>query len=51
MGAYLSKPEDLVRYGSATPEQLERLKEAVLSRKDVLIVGSSRSGKVKLVEA
>ncbi|ASJ09898.1 ATPase [Thermococcus sp. P6] len=51
MGVYLFKPEDLVRYGSATPEGLERLKEAILSRKDILIVGSSRSGKTKLVEA
>ncbi|WP_297503014.1 ATPase [Thermococcus sp.] len=51
MGVYISTPEDLVRYGSATEEQLETLKKALLERKDVLIVGSSRSGKTKLVEA
>jgi type IV secretory pathway ATPase VirB11/archaellum biosynthesis ATPase len=51
MGVYIFKPEDLIRYGSARPEQMEFLKEAILSRKDVLIVGSSRSGKTKLVEA
>ncbi|ASJ02207.1 ATPase [Thermococcus profundus] len=51
MGVYIFTPEDLVRYGSATEEQLEVLKEAILSRKDILIAGSSRSGKTKLVEA
>ncbi|ASJ06551.1 P-loop NTPase family protein [Thermococcus pacificus] len=51
MGVYIFTPEDLVRYGSATQEQLEVLKEAILAKKDVLIVGSSRSGKTKLVEA
>ena len=51
MGVYLFTPEDLIRYGSARPEQLEALREAVLGKKDILIVGSSRSGKTKLVEA
>jgi type IV secretory pathway ATPase VirB11/archaellum biosynthesis ATPase len=51
MGVYLFTPEDLIRYGSARPEQLEVLREAVLGKKDILIVGSSRSGKTKLVEA
>ncbi len=51
MGVYLFTPEDLIRYGSARPEQLEVLREAILGKKDVLIVGSSRSGKTKLVEA
>ncbi|WP_258083081.1 P-loop NTPase family protein [Thermococcus thermotolerans] len=51
MGAYIFTPEDLIRYGSATEEQFEVLKNAVLSRKDILVVGSSRSGKTKLVEA
>jgi len=51
MGVYIFTPEDLVRYGSATEEQLGVLKEEILNRKDVLIVGSSRSGKTKLVEA
>lgn len=52
MGVYIfTPPEDLVRYGSARPEQLEVLREAVLEKKDILIVGTSRSGKTKLVEA
>lgn len=51
MGIYIFTPEDLVRYGSARPEQLEVLREAVLEKKDILIVGTSRSGKTKLVEA
>ncbi|MBP1911860.1 ATP-binding protein [Thermococcus stetteri] len=51
MGVYIFTPDDLVRYGSARPEQLEVLREAVLERKDILIVGTSRSGKTKLVEA
>ncbi|HDZ36654.1 MAG TPA: ATPase [Thermococcus sp.] len=51
MGVYIFTPEDLIRYGTATPEQLEVLKEAVLSKKDILVVGSSRTGKTKLVEA
>ena len=51
MGVYIFKPEDLIRYGSARPEQMELLKEEILSKKDILIVGTSRSGKTKLVEA
>ena len=51
MGVYIFKPEDLIRYGSARPEQMELLKEEVLSKKDILIVGTSRSGKTKLIEA
>ncbi|MDI3474615.1 MAG: hypothetical protein PWQ79_1833 [Thermococcaceae archaeon] len=51
MGVYIFTPEDLIRYGSARPEQLEFLREKLLERKDILIVGSSRSGKTKLVEA
>ncbi len=51
MGVYIFTPEDLVRYGSAREEQLEVLKREILNRKDVLVVGSSRSGKTKLVEA
>ncbi|ACS34516.1 P-loop NTPase family protein [Thermococcus gammatolerans] len=51
MGVYIFKPEDLIRYGSARPEQMELLREEVLGRKDILIVGTSRSGKTKLVEA
>lgn len=51
MGVYIFTPEDLVRYGSATEDQLEALRKALLERRDILIVGSSRSGKTKLVEA
>ncbi len=51
MGIYIFTPEDLVRYGSATEDQLEALRKALLERRDILIVGSSRSGKTKLVEA
>jgi type IV secretory pathway ATPase VirB11/archaellum biosynthesis ATPase len=51
MGVYIFTPEDLLRYGSARPEQLEVLRGAVLEKKDILIVGTSRSGKTKLVEA
>ncbi|MCD6523737.1 MAG: type II/IV secretion system ATPase subunit [Thermococcus sp.] len=51
MGVYIFKPEDLIRYGSARPEQMELLREAVLGKKDILVVGTSRSGKTKLVEA
>ncbi len=51
MGVYIFTPEDLVRYGSATEEQLEVLRKEILDRKDILVVGSSRSGKTKLVEA
>ncbi|WP_457741667.1 ATPase [Thermococcus sp.] len=51
MGVYIFKPEDLIRYGSARPEQMELLKEEILGKKDILIVGTSRSGKTKLVEA
>ena len=51
MGVYIFKPEDLIRYGSARPEHMELLREAILEKKDILIVGTSRSGKTKLVEA
>lgn len=33
MGVYIFTPEDLVRYGSARPEQLEVLREAVLEKR------------------
>ncbi len=51
MGVYIFTPEDLVRYGAAREGQLDILKKAVLDKEDILIVGSSRSGKTKLVEA
>lgn len=51
MGVYIFTPEDLLRYGTITQEQLEVLKNALLERKDILIVGKSRAGKTKFVEA
>jgi len=51
MGVYIFKPEDLIRYGFARPEHMELLREAIFEKKDILIVGTSRSGKTKLVEA
>lgn len=51
MGVYIFTPEDLIRYGAAREGQLDLLKKAVLDKEDILIVGSSRSGKTKLVEA
>ncbi len=51
MGVYIFTPEDLLRYGTITREQLETLKNALLGREDILIVGASRAGKTKLVEA
>jgi len=51
MGVYIFTPDDLIRYGSALPEQMELLREAILEKKDILVVGTSRSGKTKLVEA
>ena len=51
MGVYIFTPEDLLRYGTITEAELGVLRDAVLRKKDVLVVGSSRSGKTKLVEA
>ncbi len=51
MGVYIFTLEDLLRYGTITREQLETLKNALLGREDILIVGASRAGKTKLVEA
>ncbi|WP_048150784.1 Flp pilus assembly complex ATPase component TadA [Palaeococcus ferrophilus] len=51
MGVYIFTPEDLVRYGSASREQIAILEEALRRKSDILIVGSNRSGKTKLVEA
>lgn len=51
MGVYIFTPEDLVRYGSASREQIAVLKDALSRKNDILIVGSNRSGKTKLVEA
>jgi len=51
VGIYIFTPEDLLRYGTLTHEQLELLKNALLERKDILVLGASRSGKTKLVEA
>ncbi|WP_297436745.1 ATPase [Thermococcus sp.] len=51
MGVYIFTPEDLLRYGTVTEAELDVLRNAVLDGKDILVVGSSRSGKTKLVEA
>lgn len=51
MGVYIFTPEDLVRYGSASREQIAVLEAALREKSDILIVGSNRSGKTKLVEA
>ncbi|WP_456396005.1 ATPase [Thermococcus sp.] len=51
MGGYIFTPEDLLRYGTVTREQLEILKRALLERKDILIAGTSRAGKTKFVGA
>ncbi|AEH24842.1 P-loop NTPase family protein [Pyrococcus yayanosii] len=51
MGIYIFRPEDLLRYGTIREEQLKVLEEAVKGRSDILIVGGTRAGKTKLVEA
>lgn len=51
MGVYIFTPEDLLRYGNITKEQLETIKNALLRKSDILVVGASRSGKTKLIEA
>ena len=51
MGVYIFTPEDLLRYGTVTEAELDVLRNAILEGKDILVVGSSRSGKTKLVEA
>jgi len=51
MGVYIFTPEDLLRYGNITKEQLETIKNALLRKSDILVVGASRTGKTKLIEA
>ncbi|ADT83035.1 P-loop NTPase family protein [Thermococcus barophilus] len=51
MGVYIFTPEDLLRYGNITNEQLETIKNALLRKSDILVVGASRAGKTKLIEA
>ena len=51
MGVYIFTPEDLLRYGNITKEQLEIIKNAILRKSDILVVGASRTGKTKLIEA
>ncbi|WP_457753140.1 ATPase [Thermococcus sp.] len=51
MGVYIFTPEDLLRYGNITNEQLETIKNALLRKSDILVVGDSRTGKTKLIEA
>ncbi|MBO8174760.1 MAG: type II/IV secretion system ATPase subunit [Thermococcus sp.] len=51
MGVYIFTPEDLLRYGNITKEQLEVIKNALFRKSDILVVGASRTGKTKLIEA
>lgn len=41
--------EDLINYGSISPEAVEYLREAVLKRKNILISGGTGSGKTTLL--
>jgi len=43
------RPEDLVSYGSATEAMLDYLKQAVVSRKNIIISGGTGSGKTTLL--
>lgn len=51
MGVYIFTPEDLLRYGTISKHQLEIIRESISKREDILVVGTSRSGKTKLIEA
>ncbi|USG99930.1 ATPase [Thermococcus argininiproducens] len=51
MGVYIFTPDDLLRYGTVTKDQLEVIKEVILKKEDILVVGTSRAGKTKLIEA
>lgn len=51
MGVYIFTPEDLLRYETITKHQLEVIKESILRKEDILVVGTSRAGKTKLIEA
>ncbi|BAA30414.1 ATPase, T2SS/T4P/T4SS family [Pyrococcus horikoshii] len=51
MGVYIFTPEDLLRYGTVTKEQLDILRKAIMEKKDIVIVGGTRTGKTKLIEA
>lgn len=51
MGVYIFTPEDLLRYETITKDQLEVIKDAILKKGDILVVGTSRAGKTKLIEA
>jgi len=51
MGVYIFTPEDLLRYEVITQDCLNILKEALERREDILVVGGTRAGKTKLVEA
>ncbi|USS41505.1 ATPase [Thermococcus aggregans] len=51
MGVYIFTPEDLLRYGTISEHQLEVIKESLLRKEDMLVVGASRAGKTKLIEA
>ncbi|AEC52799.1 hypothetical protein PNA2_1884 [Pyrococcus sp. NA2] len=51
MGVYIFTPEDLLRYGTITKEQLEILRREVENKGDIIIIGGTRAGKTKLIEA
>ncbi|KUK17424.1 ATP-binding protein [Thermococcus sibiricus] len=51
MGVYIFTPEDLLRYETMSKHQLEVVKESILKKEDILVVGTSRAGKTKLIEA
>ncbi|NJE26715.1 ATPase [Thermococcus sp. MV5] len=51
MGVYIFTPEDLLRYGTISKHQLEVIEETILKKEDILVVGTSRAGKTKLIEA
>ncbi|HDH45595.1 MAG TPA: ATPase [Thermococcus sp.] len=51
MGVYIFTPEDLLRYETISKHQLDIIKEAILKKDDILVVGTSRAGKTKLIEA
>ncbi|WP_048056072.1 ATP-binding protein [Pyrococcus sp. ST04] len=51
MGIYIFTPEDLLRYEIVSEECLSVIKDSLVKKEDILIVGGTRTGKTKLVEA
>ncbi|KUJ99006.1 MAG: putative ATPase, partial [Thermococcales archaeon 44_46] len=41
MGVYIFTPEDLLRYETITKHQLEVIRESILKKEDILVVGTS----------